>query len=658
MTAPVVLVRAGDVVAAGRVLAQKAGPQYRVELATGATVKLAREHVLLQLQSVAGEPAVLHRLIEAARLPEDEVEAAWTLLDGQPVGFAEVARLLLGKADADARDRVALFLGLQDDGFYVAGGQLHRRTAEQRAAWQQERQAKALLDAEIAPWRVHLDRFRAGWPAARSELAGLVGRLQARVTEPTVADPAVDRLLEHVGREGVGPIVAAADLLRELGAWDPHEDLDLVRSGLLQPWPGSLVATLPREAAPDAPTQQLDLPFVTIDNEAPHEVDDAVWAESLPPGPDGQAATRVWIAIAHPGCWLPQGSPGDLEAMRRGATLYHPRHVVGMLPDALSREVASLLPGVWRPALVFAATIDGQGRRRDESVTEAQVRVAGAWSYADVDAELAGHTPLHPIDRPLLDRLLQATLAHEAERIRNGAYLLYKADVDVRARPHQPVEIRDASQTSPGRRMVTEAMVMCGAIAGRYAANHNLPAPFRVQGRPQMPPLPPGLYHQPVEVYSILRTLQPARTVARPEPHGVLGLDAYLQVSSPLRRFGDVLGQRQIVSHLRGQPPAYSAPDLLSALQVAEAGQAERRQWQRRGDRYFKLVYLAGKGAGTRLHAQLVRALPGQGLLLAFVPALGLEVPVGGRGLKVGDQVDLMVRAVVPTAGELRVTVA
>lgn len=642
----------------GRVLSDRPRQPLRIEVEGNAgqtqIVKVEREALVLQLHATVAD---LTHALDLARQARDrlstaDIEAVWSLLAGVPVGLGEAAQLLLGAATSQNRDTTALALGLQDDGFFIQGGQLFRRDAQERAAHAAARAREAALDAEVAPWIAQLDGLRAGGRQGRDADIAWVARLEAFASCAAPEDDAVARLLCRRGRHHAPTQRDAAEMLCELGTWDPHEDLEVLRSGVLRPWPADLIEALPDEPQSGGDWPRIELPFVTIDNDAPHEVDDALYAE------DHGGGTRLWIAIACPSCWFGVGTPLDEAAAERGATLYHPRYVAGMLPDALSRDRASLHVGAWRPTLVFRIDLDGGGRLVDSEVQPAQVRVAAAWSYSRLDRVLAGTEPAGEVDRSLVDRLIATCLGSETQRISAGAYLLYKPDVEVHAPRHQAVQILPASQMSPSRRMVTEAMVLCGTAAARHAVKHNLPVPFRSQPRPQGAQLPPGLYSDPADVYAIFRSLAPARFSTHAEPHGVMALDAYVQVTSPLRRYADIIAHRQIAAHACGHTLPYNAADITHLLLKAEAGQHQRRQWQRRSERYFKLVHLAARGLGTQLHAQLVRALQGRGQMLAFVPELGLELTVHAPGRAAGEWLDLTLRAVQPGQGELTVTLS
>lgn len=636
----------------GRLLSTK-GTLLRIEARgpQGVEVrKIERDAVLaiLMAQVATLAEADALRAKAQARVPKADLDAAWTLFETRPTGLGELAQLLLGEQTPETRDLTLLAIAADDDGFTVERGQVRRRTAEQRQTLREQREARERHAREIAPWLAQIDAVRAGRSAKNLDL-GWTARLEAYVRAPVPDDAAVAMLLRERSRKGGEQPRDAADLLRELGVWDAHDDLELIRSGLCEPF-RCQAHPQPLDLAHDSRgLPRLDLPFLTVDNEAPHEVDDSLWCQREGDG------WRLFVAIASPSVWIAPGSPLDDEANRRGATLYHPRYVAGMLPDDLARDQASLLPGQWKPAIVFEIALDVQGRHVGGTVREALVRTEAAWSYDRADAGLAAGETGVQIDT--LRMLTQACLTAEAERIRNGAYLLYKPEVEVRAPRHQSPTLRSASQTSPSRRMVTEAMVLCCAQAARFCVDRRLPVPFRSQPRPLQPPLPPGLYTDVADIHAVLRTLQPTRTTTQPEPHGVLALPAYVQVSSPLRRYGDLVAHRQILASLRGAPLPYDSAGVTACLARAEAAQTERRQWQRRGERYFKLLWLAGKGIGTRLDAQWVRPLA-KGQMLAFVHVLGLEVPVHAAGGHVGDAVVLTVRAIHPGTGDLQASVA
>ncbi len=576
-----------------------------------------------------------------AQISTADLQQAWQLLHDQPVGPASIAALVLGRSDALACDSVTVAICHWNQGFYWQDGRLQVRDPAQCAARVAQVQAQAVWQVRVGPWLEELEQIRQG----RRRAVPLWAEELAQSLAPDQGREAMAWFMRQADRSGRTDPHAIAGVLREIGAWDNHDDLELARAGLLDPWPASIIL---ESLTNCARLLQDDRPYVAIDNDHPHEVDDAVWATAT------EAGWQVRVAIASPSDALPAGSPADLQAARRGATLYHPRYTIGLLPQEMARSTASLLAGLTRPALVFAATVRSDGRMTDCSVQERAVTVAQARSYGSVDTMFAGDEA--EID-PCLRDLLQATQALEQARIERGAYLLYKPDVQAFCQRFGPVTLEPAGQDSPARRMITEAMVLCCAIAAQVGADAGLALPYRSQLPPRNSPLPPGFYGDPPSIHAVLRTLPRSELTTRPAAHGVMALPAYVQVSSPLRRYSDLVAHRQLLAHVRGLPAVQTPAEVLSCCQQAESASHARRQAGRRGDRYFKLVWLAGRGVGSQWLGWLVRPLgPGQHLL--WLDDLALEITVQTRSFRTGDRVIATLAQVNPHRGEIEVKVS
>jgi exoribonuclease R len=142
-------------------------------------------------------------------------------------------------------------------------------------------------------------------------------------------------------------------------------------------------ARQPRLPAED----RTDIPFVTIDPESSRDLDQAVHLERRGSG------YVVHYAIADVAAFVRPGDPVDLEAHRRGETLYGADSKIPLHPPVLSEGAASLLPGEVRPALLWTIAVDADGEGTDVDVVRARVRSRARYSYeglqADVDAGTA-----------------------------------------------------------------------------------------------------------------------------------------------------------------------------------------------------------------------------------------------------------------------------
>lgn len=187
-------------------------------------------------------------------------------------------------------------------------------------------------------------------------------------------------------------------------------------------------------AAPRLPElDRTHLPFVTIDPPGARDLDQALHLER-----DGDGYV-VHYAIADVAAFVEPGGPVDLEAHRRGETLYGADAKVPLHPTVLSEEAASLLPDQVRPALLWTIRLTGEGERTDVTVERARVRSTAQLTYEEAQAAIeAGDGPA---TLALLREVGELRLAREAAR--GGVSLpLPEQDVTVSADGAWSLEFR------------------------------------------------------------------------------------------------------------------------------------------------------------------------------------------------------------------------
>lgn len=183
------------------------------------------------------------------------------------------------------------------------------------------------------------------------------------------------------------PLVAALDALRrELGIPDdfrPEVHAAAIRAAAAFP-PGAPGSPVRKEERAD----HTDLALVTIDPEGSRDLDQAVFIEQT------EGGFTVWYAIADVAAFVTAGDPVDLEAHRRGQTLYAPHQRTPLHPPELSEDTASLLPGQDRPAVLWCLGLDARGELQSTSVTRSLVRSRVQLTYREVQEQLdAGTAP-------------------------------------------------------------------------------------------------------------------------------------------------------------------------------------------------------------------------------------------------------------------------
>lgn len=176
-------------------------------------------------------------------------------------------------------------------------------------------------------------------------------------------------------------------------------------------------------AAPRLPDlDRTDIPFVTIDPVGAMDLDQALHIERAGDG------FVVHYAIADVAAFVTAGDPVDLEAHRRGETLYGADSKVPLHPRSISEDAGSLLPGEVRPALLWTIQVDETGEGTDVEVVRARVRSTERLDYEgaqrSIDEGSAGETLV------LLQEVGELRLAREAAR--GGVSLpLPEQEVDV-----------------------------------------------------------------------------------------------------------------------------------------------------------------------------------------------------------------------------------
>jgi len=158
-------------------------------------------------------------------------------------------------------------------------------------------------------------------------------------------------------------------------------------AGVSVGFPAEVEAAAERAAAAaggaDPPRERVDLPFITIDPPDSRDLDQAL---HIAREGDGH---RVSYAIADLGAFVASGGALDREVHARGVTVYAPDENAPLHPRVLSEGAASLLPGEWRPAVLWTFDLDATGVPTSTQVVRAEVRSQAQHTYADVPEDVA-----------------------------------------------------------------------------------------------------------------------------------------------------------------------------------------------------------------------------------------------------------------------------
>lgn len=217
----------------------------------------------------------------------------------------------------------------------------------------------------------------------------------------------------------------------------------------------------------------------------------------------------------------------------------------------------------------------------------------------------------------------------------------------------EDITLKVIDPNTPARRMVSEWMILANAEAAQWAAENALPMIYRVQDPPEDSELQGRqLDYDPVLLARQLRGLRRTRLSTHPQPHAGLGLEAYVQITSPIRRYADLALQRQIVAALSNAPLPYDTTRLFEVLATAEAAEREARALEQQATRYWALVWLE-RHAAQSFDAIVVARRPA-GYLVELQPYGLRGLLATADALAPGDRVTVRPEAIDPRRGRLR----
>ncbi|MDQ5889193.1 MAG: ribonuclease [Pseudomonadota bacterium] len=344
-----------------------------------------------------------------------------------------------------------------------------------------------------------------------------------------------------------------------------------------------------------------DLPLVTIDGETARDFDDAVYCEKQGKG------YRLLVAIADVSYYVRQSDGLDIDARDRGNSVYFPRRVIPMLPEALSNGICSLNPDVERLCMVCDMDINSQGRVKKYRFYPAVMRSHARFTYTKVWAMLQDKNGADAREYaallPQVERLYELYHVLRAAREKRGAIDFESTETQMIFNDQGKIEKIVPVVRNDAHKLIEECMLAANVCASDFLAQHKHPTLYRVHEGPtpeklenlrallrefaltlpggeephakdyaQLLEKVKGRAEAPLLQTAMLRSLQQA--VYSPDNVGHFGLayEGYAHFTSPIRRYPDLLVHRAIKAVLRGEKyrPGAKWPQLGEHCSMTE----------------------------------------------------------------------------------------
>jgi ribonuclease R len=453
-----------------------------------------------------------------------------------------------------------------------------------------------------------------------------------------------------------------------------------------------------------------DVPLVTIDPPDAKDHDDAVHAEP-DPDPNNKGGYIVNVAIADVAFYVRPGSALDRDALTRGNSVYFPDRVVPMLPERISNDLCSLVPGEPRGALAVRMVIGSDGRKRSHSFHRVLMRSAAKLNYAQAQAAIDGRPDditgalLDPILKPLYDAYAVVKRARDERD---------PLDLDIPERkillkPDGTVDRVIVPERLDAHKLIEEFMILANVAAAEMLEKKALPLIYRVHDEPTLEKvhnlqeflktldlpfaksgaLRPSLFNrvlaqvkghdsEPLVNEVVLRSQAQAEYAAENYGHFGLNLRRYAHFTSPIRRYADLIVHRALIRGLglgEGALPETETVETLTEV-AAQISVTERRAMKAERETADRLIahFLAdrigatfqGRISGVTRAGLFVKLSDTGADGLIPIRTLGTEyfnydetrhALVGSRSgamHRLGDVVDVRLVEAAPVAGALR----
>ena len=564
-----------------------------IQVAGGKSVNVREKDI----QLLHGGPLKALKEIETA--PEGDVNEAWELLQGETVSLEELAEYIYGDATPAAAWQAWKVL---DEGTYFLGS-ITAITARKPEGVQAILDKALAKEREAALWDEYLERVK------RSEVLPEDFPHLSDIQRLAYRKASTNRTLKALDIEILPE--KAHRMLLQLGIWDDT----------INPYPARFdcAVTQPEFEVPELPEEDREdlthLAAYAIDDDNCSDPDDAI---SI----DGDC---LWIHVADAAALIPPDSEIDLEARSRGANLYLPEGVINMLPSKVT-EVLGLGLQERSPALSFKIEISEDGTPVCAKATPSWIEVERT-SYSIVDQKL---------DEEPFAGMRRLTEPFRARRMAQGAAELIlpevklkttvegelyhfnpEAEVGLREQGVYNVEIKDLPRLK-SRELVTDAMLMAGEAVADFLIENQISAPFASQPAPDEICTPVTLS----DMFGYRKKFKRSQLHLVADNHAGLGLERYTRVTSPLRRYSDLLVHQQLRAFLAGKP-LISEDDMLPRMAEAEMGGSNTSRAERQSNRHWTLLHMQQQ-PDTIYRGVVVDKMDDRGTIM--IPELAIDV--------------------------------
>ncbi len=318
---------------------------------------------------------------------------------------------------------------------------------------------------------------------------------------------------------------------------------------------------------------------VTIDGALTSDFDDAISIEE----DNGNYILGVHISDA--GHFIKKNGAVDMEAQKRGSSIYTPDQKISMLPNIISEDICSLKEDKISHTISIMIKLDKNFTIQKYDIFPGIIKVHRRLTYYDVNLIIN-------IDKDL-EILYKIGEAFRERRFADNAAHINLPEINIWLDENKDITVNKIDKESPSRLLVSEIMIAANMLTGKFLQDNNMPAIFRGQQEPHkrfFTNFSDSLFKNWMQ----RRHLSPFILSDAPIRHSGLGVAVYTTATSPIRKYYDLVNQRQIKAVFNLETP-YTNAEIKNIIYDLETPMGAVSKIQQERNRYWLLKHLETK---------------------------------------------------------------
>ena len=597
------------------------------------SLKNSRDHIAQSLKKFAE--------LSEAKLKEVDIIELWELLspEGDWTDVDMVSELCFGN-EPEPVEKSAVMRAMFYDRLYFKFNHsqylpFSEKQVEQLIIQKNEQERKKLVIQKGSEWlKQNISSSSPEMPPEELPLIKIISSYYLLENE----SPDYDIAKEIFKEAGVELGLKIFKLLVNLGVWDIDENTDLIKYDIEKDFSKNIkdaVNNLENNIEKPDFSARKDLTTLktfTIDGKNTKDFDDAVSFEIN----NGKMTAGVHITDVD--FLINKDTPIDRNASTRASSIYMPDSKIPMLHPKISENYASLVKGENRAAISILMELSEDFNLADFEIVPSVINITDQISYDEADDLINSGLSQE------LQNLYKTAENFRDKRFASNAVDISIPDTDVYIDENKNIEIKVSERKTPSWILVSEFMIMANHLMAEFLKNRSIPAVFRGQAKPE------NRYYERDNGTLLMQFLQ-RKEMSRviisttPEPHCGLGVNSYITSTSPVRKYFDLVCQRQIKSAFNLQKP-YSEDELNALTAQINTAMANigRVQFQRK--RYWILKYLEAKRGQTEPAMVISDKRHNYGIVLLNYMIESKLSGSPGMNLKPGDNITVKLQNV------------